>query len=419
MMRRAISIALCAGLLAACSGGDEPDPGGSPETSTEPDGGTDAAAGDGTGVSDVGGSGVDADASAGGEGCESDFDCDDAEAVCTCEGTCVVPEGEACERTKNCPFGEAWCDPCLGHCVPIVGLCQPCPNGEACGRSAACLALDGDGSKVCGRDCVGDTGCPNGYSCEPVDGVDAKQCIPDSGSCDDLGVCKKDGDCPDGEICNKELGECAEGCSDDGECPQDQICEQSRCEAACTSDEECTGEAICCQEGDEDCTQPGHCQVPGACGDALDCDPGQHCENGQCVDGCLEDAHCQDTSKRCNDEGDCVDEGCAQNYQCAFGEVCDDDGECVEAPGPHCEPCESQQGETSASECGGEPNLCLTLQDEDENEKGPFCLLTCEEGEEDRCPQGYGCEKIENEDAGIDDAYCVRQCWKDVTRAGR
>ena len=131
-----------------------------------------------------------------------------------------------------------------------------------------------------------------------------------------------------------------------------------------------------------------------------------------CAPGCLIDSDCGDAANMCKDKV-CVPKGCEHNYQCAFEEICDkSNGACIPTPDDHCATCDSQD----ENACGGKPNPCLTLTEEDKNtgeavEKGDFCFLPCVNDPVDACPQGYNCQAIELD--GISGNYCVRSCWVD------
>ncbi len=110
----------------------------------------------------------------------------------------------------------------------------------------------------------------------------------------------------------------------------------------------------------------------------------------------------------------CVPKGCTHNYQCAFAEECEKaTGGCVPTPDDHCAVCDA----SAEGQCGGDPNLCVSLQDEDGNEMGDYCVLTCKDDPVDQCPQGWGCQHIQAQgqggQPGLDDWFCVRSCWVD------
>ncbi len=338
--------------------------------------------------------------------CAVDADCSGAGEICTCEGECVVPEGAACTEDNNCGVVDGvrhWCSDCTGHCEAQRAVCQPCTKARECNQGS-CVAF-ASGGNFCGLDCVTDVGCGVGYVCREVSGIEAKQCVPKSGNCLDLGICQDDGDCPDGEICNAAIGECGQGCVDGG-CTVGQVCVLGRCVAPCASDDDCDAPATC--------TDDGKCKIPGSCETKADCpEPETHCDKveGRCKDGCLADSDCGDAAKEC-ESTQCVAKGCEHNYQCQFDHDCEQaSGACVENTEPHCEPC----GDSGSFACD-DPNLCVTFKDEDDNPLGDFCLLPCKEDPIDKCPAGYQCQAAEID--GEDKHFCVRECHVDPVAIG-
>ena len=134
--------------------------------------------------------------------CTSDTDCDEEGATCTCNGVCQVFDTNPCLVDKNCP-SDHFCDVCAGFCAPEVGVCEPCTNDGACGDGGACLPFASGGS-FCGNECISDLGCDVGYSCSDVEGYAQKLCVPDSGKCEDLGLCESDGECKIRVMSNSE-----------------------------------------------------------------------------------------------------------------------------------------------------------------------------------------------------------------------
>ena len=403
----------------ACSSSSDTSNSGDSWATASPDTVTSTDVGSATGRSD---SGVtSADTSSGSSvlvpECADSDDCSTDEA-CSCQGVCVDVAGKtACTEPKNCGSGS-WCDPCTGHCESTKVLCEPCSTSGLCPTGGACRAPEegaceeqgvcipfATGGNYCGRACLTSAGCPNGYECVDIDGAANKQCVPVSGECADLGLCDGDADCPEGEICQQGPQTCGPGCSDDAGCPVGQVCNKARCADPCQTDADCILPELCQEDG--------HCKDPDACETWLECPPEHYChkDDGTCVAGCQLDDQCADASKVC-EAGTCVPKGCQHNYQCAFEQECDaDSGECVPMTRPHCSACDASAQD--AAQCDGEPNLCVTFQDDQGAALGDYCILTCDSDPIDGCPHGYGCEHIEAPDAGIDGYYCVRQCWQD------
>lgn len=333
--------------------------------------------------------------------CHNDEDCTASGAICDCHGACVVPTGNACTEDKNCGIPN-WCDTCTGHCAPQGDLCEACADARGCQDGGACLPYQSGGT-YCGRACVTDVGCPTGYGCVAVNGVTQKQCVARSNSCTNLDVCHGDEDCPSGEICNAQLGQCAPGCTEDIACPQGLVCTAARCQAKCTGNGDCVAPA--------ECDASGHCKIPGACEVKADCPtPETYCNKvtGMCADGCLVDNDCGDAAKICENKS-CVPKGCEHNYQCQFSHECTQtSGACDPSPDPHCADC----SDTGTYACEGDGELCASIQDENEQPLGDFCLLPCKDDPIDKCPAGYQCNEVEVEE-GKTQFICWRQCWID------
>ena len=68
-----------------------------------------------------------------------------------------------------------------------AGACQPCTADAQCGAGNECVYMGSMGQSYCLQSC--DVGCASGYSCSTapiysVDGNQANQCVPQSGSCE-------------------------------------------------------------------------------------------------------------------------------------------------------------------------------------------------------------------------------------------
>jgi hypothetical protein len=67
-----------------------------------------------------------------------------------------------------------------------AGLCMACSADAQCGDGNECVYVGSTGSSYCLQGCA--AGCPTGYTCSTgsiysVDGAQASQCVPESGSC--------------------------------------------------------------------------------------------------------------------------------------------------------------------------------------------------------------------------------------------
>jgi len=142
-----------------------------------------------------------------------------------------------------------------------------------------------------------------------------------------------------------------------------------------------------------------------------DCEePGTYCnlEALMCEPGCGEDDDCAGLEIcRANR---CQPRPCDGNYLCAFGQVCNTtSGQCERAEGPYCDACDAE----AEDQCGGDPNMCLRISDEDGNAIGDYCGVGCEPDNLDACPVGYGCEEIMDENMQAVGAVCFRACHRD------
>jgi len=340
--------------------------------------------------------------------CLTDGECLGTDEVCDCGGRCVVAAGKVCSEDRNCGV-PAWCNTCTGRCEPQAGVCGACAESRGCLDQGACLPY-ASGGTFCGLGCVSEVGCPAGFACLPVEGVSVKQCVAKSGACEELGLCARDSECPDGQICGDLTKTCANGCAEDGQCQQGTVCVAARCVPPCAGDGECERPATC---------QGGKCKIPGGCAAAAECPTAEtYCDRdtGRCAPGCLVDDDCQDAGKLCRDKT-CIDKGCQHNFECAFGRVCDQpSGQCVPYPAgePFCAACNAEA--TDNPTCPA-PNMCVRFQDADQQAKGDYCLVPCVDDPIDRCPSGWQCQKVEDAETGAAQFFCARMCYIDPVGA--
>jgi len=328
--------------------------------------------------------------------------------VCLADG-----QGE-CDDASECGTGS-YCDKCLHKCLKERLLCEPCDNDNQCQQASngsVCLPF-ATGGTYCGRVCLGSGGCPSNYTCETLPGVKDMQCVPKSKSCaPNSGTCKVDGDCPFQSICNPEYGQCVKGCTDDGNCSGGTVCSLGHCVPPCAADADCTtfaAEAKCIADAEGQ----HHCKIPGGCLGSDECETAEtHCDMTlhKCVPGCEVNGDCKDFALECA-AGKCQKAGCTANWQCAFYEVCDVPAKtCKPATGLYCAPCNPDDQEVK--DCGGKPNACFKFQDQEKNDKGAFCGITCGTDPGGPCPQGWACQELKDDKGASQGKYCLRQCYQ-------
>ena len=289
------------------------------------------------------------------------------------EGFCLGSEETVCEASGEC-YDVGTCDVSTGVCDnPYKSEGSDCQNeDDRCLENSTC-----DGAGLC----VGGT---------PITCEDNIGCTINS--CDSATGCIFIPDCPTGEYCNTQTGECAlpvTECTVPGE----------RCESdndLCTV-EECNADNVCEFVEDIECVSPKTC-VDGACAVTVcaeneDCDDYNQCTIGSCVD-----ENCEYVSVDCNDQKSCTEDICESetgclNYQnCPTGEYCGINGEC----------------ERPVTECSGKANNtpCIPMDENDsckvgvcENEVCVSAPINCPENttcvngicEQDNCSTEDDC----------------------------
>jgi hypothetical protein len=227
-----------------------------------------------------------------------------------------------------------------------------------------------------------------------------------SGSCESPTLCTANADCPVGQYCNDDTGQCADGCHDDIGCPAGTVCSALQCQPPCDDNSNPCDDGFLCDDG-------GHCKPDGGCFTAADCLlPETYCDEASstCKDGCLTDFDCKSSKKICQN-GACVDKPCPGNFWCAFGQVCDPtSGGCAPAQGPFCDVCDPQGDHEAQCGPGGK---CVGLQDDDGNDLGSFCAPACGPDPANPCPKGYGCTELQDDQGQPIGSVCFRDCSYD------
>lgn len=331
---------------------------------------------------------------------------------------CVAPGKGDCDLSSECGSGQ-YCDPCLRKCADGRGPCEPCSADVQCKNAvvdgqpgSVCLAYPT--GNFCGLACLSAAGCPAGYSCETLAGVTAKQCVPKTKSCaPGSGACKADSDCPYTTVCSVDYGVCIKGCTADANCVAGTVCSLGHCVAPCKADSDCkslAAEAVCTDQ---------RCKIPGGCLGSEECEAKEtHCDMAthKCAPGCVTDSDCKDFGMKC-DAAKCVQKGCVKNWECPFGNVCDvATGQCKLAEGLYCAKCDPNDQDVKA--CGGKPNMCFSMKDAKDQDKGAFCGITCGTDPGGPCPQGYQCTDIKDDKGVSQGKVCIRPCYATPVASG-
>ncbi len=331
--------------------------------------------------------------------CGADQVCNPASGVCDaavsdpCAGV-SCPGGQTCNAATGlcsgatdlcagvtCPSGQT-CNAATGLCAESVSagsLCAACTSDAAC-TSGKCVTLAA--GSFCGQNCASNTDCRSGFTCFDFSGAIGKQCIPQSGRCDD---CNAQG-CADAQYCEVNTGNCRAAtpscgsCLNDAQCGAGAVCAQlgtgrvclDTCTGGgCASDYTCSTTAVpgsqVCAPTSGSCTtcnltaascsggtpvlDPVACRCVG-CVTATDCDAGETCTaSGQCL---AQSGTCT-TSTDCGATGYCVEGFCVECLTasdcagsdlcvrgscapctCPSGQVCDRTGACVDQPTGGC-----------------------------------------------------------------------------------
>ncbi|MBI5525575.1 MAG: hypothetical protein HY897_04510 [Deltaproteobacteria bacterium] len=338
-----------------------------------------------------------------GEDCSFDVPC--ANDLCLSNGVC----SSICSSRADCPGddpGTNWfcvsiglgCDSSTHACVPMPGSGTTCTMDADCRAGEVCklVLLSSDtytlSCSTASKD--GDiSGAPPGSTCcgDPCN-PECRQCANDmcffalgeSYACS--AACETDADCPVAvdvawtcqvigggtKLCVPTPGS-GSRCRKDADCPNGEVCQVTICGTPYTN-------------GD----QPGS-PIGGPCGTCSNpCDPtcvATACYNGMCTRGGTCTGAC-DTNANCGN----------RNYVCyhftdAGGEI----GQCVTALEVLVESCASDAECANAQE-----NFCV-----DPGNGALHCGVQCDAAVPDSCPSGYDCKAIRNPDDSVKGFNCV------------
>ena len=222
-----------------------------------------------------------------------------------------------------------------------------CDNDDHCGAGKTCLR-----DNTCGI-CKKNDDCKEHEICLAAAGNEGTQ----NGKC---GVCREDADCEAGKSClaSKKCDKCSSNddcqgsktclangkcgeCKEDSDCGPDKSCLASNKCGTCLNNEHCKGNYTCMENGkcgeckkDSDCGPDESCLASSKCGT---CSNNEHCEgnkpcleNGKCGE-CKEDSDCE-AGESCLASNKCGN--CKNNDDCQGSKTClvmaNDKGKCSE-----------------------------------------------------------------------------------------
>lgn len=359
----------------------------------------------------------------------------------------------ACDAANGCPDGFL-CDPGAAggpQCFPDntertcdggKGLCSPCRGDTECGgpRDLCVRNLTSD-ERFCGRDCVRDGDCPDGFHCLDLSGERRGpfQCVPNSATC--RGYC--DSDDPDavrarcglGRRCELATRTCAAAddgrlcapCDDDDGCPTDGPDGPTRCTVNNCADCPWKGEKFCateCGAGFAACPGGFFCAGIGAGGAGpFRCVPnagsctvgvarlGEDCTArgaAACASGiCLGFGRVSLCGAACTADAQCTDLD-ARFRCCAVVGEAGDRFDCATAPGAAGGVCAPRGGSFGADCSPGQPpcfeGVCLDLG------TAKLCSRLCDEAA--TCPDAFSCRPGRQDD-GDGTSTPVSVCFPD------
>ena len=147
-----------------------------------------------------------------------------------------------------------------------------------------------------------------------------------------------------------------------------------------------------CPNPTDICTSDFTCQQF-KCATSAQCPMDSHCDNGDCIKGCVEDTDCKTGYKCTTETGSCDKVGCTDTtVDCGYKEFCNlGTGECYTAGGNYCKFCDDD------SECG-DGNICFAHA----------CGVDCSGGRE--CPHGFDCSPFSDSAGNIVTYQCITYC---------
>lgn len=314
----------------------------------------------------------------------------------------MCPSNESCinKKCKNpCEIPGRQCGSCAECSVVNHGVQCNCPNGfiddgvsckkspTICNENCEC----DENGQFCSKSCSKSSDCDCGETCH------TNKCRM---------KCSKKSPCPLGHRCDRG-GACIVGCNKNSDCNYNNVCDNGKCVDPCENSK-CGKNALCtvtdnqkfcyCPDGYKG--EPNKECIKYECESNIECDLNQRCENGICVNPCLEadvcglNAECKVVNRvatcRCppnhtgNPKIECetiVTSKCAKN-PCGTNSVCKDlvDGyECLCMDGCYGD---AEKG----CICGGDQTTTCSLHTCGKN---ALCHETSQGYPECYCPSNY------------------------------
>ena len=256
--------------------------------------------------------------------CAEDVDCP-AGSICAVDTGECIPRGfcSSCDSTEDCGYGytcaaeatgDKFCTqscnpsaPICGpgfkcdqpsptnpdfYCLPVSGSCKgdgnhcsPCTDGEDCNDGFLCYVSPETGERYCASICTSDTDCPSEHVCE--ERLKGKICLAEVGQ-------------RTVATCQAYVYQYCEACNYPWQC-ESKICHRAQiggvtphCSIACTGQLDqtsCPSGTFCVMSSATGsatgwaCTPPNQYKCSGWLNCAgVNCDPGEVCQNGWCVE---------------------------------------------------------------------------------------------------------------------------------------
>ncbi len=229
--------------------------------------------------------------------------------ICSCpEGFSGIPRdgvpdpAHGCVRTpQKCGANSGFNNTCPAAQSCVRDLCLPdCSDDSQCSLGERCV------SGNCIKICFYDAHCLAGEFCDKTGNPASPHSgLPGSGNGVCLSGCRRDTNCPFGQICmgadeeSGSRGQCEQGCHFNNDCTMKTACIDGHCGDPCIGFDECGSNAICetvshaptckCPENHRELNSPYVACVPEhmdlasiSCLRDSDCSFGLQCKDWQC-----------------------------------------------------------------------------------------------------------------------------------------